>query len=419
MSATRGIGMPVDVGAIDRELAELWRSAADAHASGELSPVVRACLVNLIVWAPLERDAEPLRDLAARLSLLVPARVVHVRAERGAGSGSGAPAAEDADAGGAGDATDPGDGGDPGAASGIRAWISANCHLAPEGGKEICSEEVTIAARGRAVDEAPSVVLTLLSPDVPTALLVTGPLPARAADEPALAKIARACDRLIVDSGRACGGEVRAGDAAAGYAAAVAPDGSARSAGTSYFDRLASLARALPARGTLGDLAWRRLSPWRRAIADEFDGAFAGRAADIESAAVEFAEPDAASDAAGVPARLLLGWIASVLAWGGDALAARGVARVAGAGYGAGIAGVPAVELQFRGPAPRRLRIEVVGDARENVFRVRADDAPPRVARHPRIDEEHLLARELRLLHGDRVYQDALALASRIPDVRA
>jgi len=419
--------MPVDVGAIDRELAELWRSAADAHASGELSPVVRACLVNLIVWAPLERDAEPLRDLAARLSLLVPARVVHVRAERGAGSGSGALAAEDADAsdadaGDAGDAGDPGDGGGPGAASGIRAWISANCHLAPEGGKEICSEEVTIAARGRAVDEAPSVVLTLLSPDVPTALLVTGPLPARAADEPALAKIARACDRLIVDSGRACGGEVRAGEVAAGYGAAVAPDGSARSAGTSYFDRLASLARALPARGTLGDLAWRRLSPWRRAIADEFDGAFAGRAADIESAAVEFAEPGAASDAAGVPARLLLGWIASVLAWGGDALAARGVARVArvaGAGYGAGIAGVPAVELQFRGPAPRRLRIEVVGDARENVFRVRADDAPPRVARHPRIDEERLLARELRLLHGDRVYQQALALAARIPDVRA
>ncbi len=146
---TRGVGMPVDVGAIDRELAELWRSAADAHTSGELSPVIRACLVNLIIWAPLERDAESLRDLAARLALLVPARVVHVRAERGVAGDDFASAAPDS--------------------PGIRAWISANCHLVPEGGKEICSEEVTIAARGRAVDEMPSVVLTLLSPDVPTA----------------------------------------------------------------------------------------------------------------------------------------------------------------------------------------------------------------------------------------------------------
>jgi len=380
--------MPVDVGAIDRELAELWRSAADAHASGELSPVVRACLVNLIVWAPLARDAEPLRDLAARLSLLVPARVVHVRAERDA-----ADVVASADASATSDTV-----------PGIRAWISANCHLAPEGGKEICSEEVTIAARGRAVDEIPSVVLTLLSPDVPTVLLVTGPLPARAEDEPALAKIAHACDRLIVDSGR--GGEA-----------------GARASSTSYFERLANLAGALPARGTLGDLAWRRLSPWRRAIADEFDGVFAGRAGEIERAIVEFVEPRVPGDAAGVPARLLLGWIGSILGWreGGAEL----VARAASGGGVAGIAGISAVELHFApGPAGapaahRRLRIDAVDDSRENVVRVSAGDAAPRVARHGRTDEEHFLARELRLFRGDGVYQDALALAARIEAARS
>ncbi|MFN0149578.1 MAG: glucose-6-phosphate dehydrogenase assembly protein OpcA [bacterium] len=394
---TRGIGMPVDVSAIDRELSELWRSAADAHASGELSAVVRACLVNLIIWAPLERDAERLRELAARLSLLVPARVVHVRAERGAAEGD--VASDD---------------------SGIRAWISANCHLAPEGGKEICSEEVTIAARGRAVDEMPSVVLTLLSPDVPTALLVTGPLPARVEDEPALAKIAQTCDRLIVDSGR--------------------------SSDAAYFERLAGIARALPARGTLGDLAWRRLSPWRRAIADEFDGAFAGRARDIENVIVEFVEGTASADAfaegsaaSGVPARLLLGWIASVLGWGGTegaldgrvgvravrsgtSSAARDESPRTGGAVQAEVAGIAAVEFRFAADArgaESSLRIEAVDDLRENVLRAVAGDAPPRLARHGRADEEHLLARELRFLRGDRVYHEALALAARVPAARA
>jgi glucose-6-phosphate dehydrogenase assembly protein OpcA len=432
-------GMAVDVGRIERELSELWRAAAEASESGEMTPITRACLVNLVAWAPPGAPALRFKQLGDRLSLTVPARILHVRPER---DGRGA---------------------------GVEAWISANCHLAPEGGKEICSEEVTLAGRGGGVDELPSVVLSLLAPDVPTAVLVGGELPRGAALDPALARVVAAGDRLIVDSGYDRGADALGG--------------------------LRSLSRALPANGSAGDLAWRRMAPWRMAVADEFDRALAGRAADVERAEIDVTGGggDSAEGSARVvtlaAARtsgggggvllagtsggglseglLLAGWVASRLGWrvtsarseasapqpsgGGErgerrangspaaAVSARFDSRGgqveahievrAGAGGDAGGVGgasiarsaarVSGLRLHLRasgtGPA-RALRITSLPDERDVVMGIDSEGDTARIARMIRRPDEQLLARELRFIAGDPMFHAAFEAASAIAE---
>ena len=76
----------------------------------------------------------------------------------------------------------------------LESWISANCILAEGGGKLVCSEEVTIAARGGADHHVPGVVRALLVPGLPTNALFAG-IPYGALAEPLLLL----ADRVVSD----------------------------------------------------------------------------------------------------------------------------------------------------------------------------------------------------------------------------
>jgi glucose-6-phosphate dehydrogenase assembly protein OpcA len=197
-SFTGGERLAVDVGAIERELAALWRQSSEGDAA-----VSRACLWNLVVRAP-EPSFDRARSVARSVVPSVPARALFLRTR-----------------------TDPG--------PELDSWISAICHIAPGGGKLLCSEEIVLEARGGGEAHLPALVRALLVPDVPAALWWEGDL-----GEDLLAMLIGDVQRLIVDS----------------------------TAGASL-ERLASLGAR--AHLELVDLAWLRLGPVRGAFASFFD----------------------------------------------------------------------------------------------------------------------------------------------------
>src|SRR4030065_67688 len=86
--------------------------------------------------------------------------------------------------------------GSPGAPL-LQAALSAPCQIAPEGGKQVCSEQITLRASGPAVGELHSTVVPLLVPDLPVFLWWH--------EEPSLGshlfqELLETSDRLIVDS---------------------------------------------------------------------------------------------------------------------------------------------------------------------------------------------------------------------------
>ncbi len=148
----------VDVAAIERELAALWREAAQGTTA-----VMRACSWNLVVMtnpAELPR-AKALVDVMVEL---VPSRTLIIN-ERDEGEA-------------------------------LRAFVSANCRLMPGGGKMLCSEEITLEANDDGADSLPSLVRALLVPDISSAVLCAGMPP----DCALLAELVSHSRRVIVDS---------------------------------------------------------------------------------------------------------------------------------------------------------------------------------------------------------------------------
>ncbi|MCS6800088.1 MAG: glucose-6-phosphate dehydrogenase assembly protein OpcA [Myxococcota bacterium] len=204
-----GDGVQVELGAIERDLASLWRAASErGHA------VTRACLWNLVWLVEDEVDLENARALVDALVGTVPARVLLVSRPLSIG----------------GDAE-------------LQAWVSARCQPAAAGGKLLCSEEITIAADATGRARLPPLVRALLVPDVPAALL-TRRLPASLDD---LIAHLGDVDRVVVDSGR---------PASPGLDAAM---------------QLGELHRRARARADLVDLGWLRAGPFRALFASFFD----------------------------------------------------------------------------------------------------------------------------------------------------
>jgi glucose-6-phosphate dehydrogenase assembly protein OpcA len=203
--AAAGEELPVDYTSIEKSLAELWRGqkADDEHA------VTRAALWNVVAHTSSTQEHANASEVLGRASIAVPQRTIVVRAN---------PAA------------------DPHMAS----WISANCHMIG-GGKQVCSEEISIVAGGDRIHRVPPLVNALLIPDMPVAVWWIGDLPGE--HENYVESLLEPADRLIVDSVHF--------DAAADLA---------------LISRIAERTTTAPA-----DLNWVRLEEWRTATASVFD----------------------------------------------------------------------------------------------------------------------------------------------------
>jgi glucose-6-phosphate dehydrogenase assembly protein OpcA len=129
---------PVNVAAIERELAQLWQ---EPHADAEASQptVSRAVMSNLMVFCATREEAAALPGELAEIVHQHPARVLLL----------------------VGDPTQPKDE--------LDAFVSAHCHFSG-GGRQVASEQVTLSAMGRATRRLPSAVRSLLLGDLPTAI---------------------------------------------------------------------------------------------------------------------------------------------------------------------------------------------------------------------------------------------------------
>jgi glucose-6-phosphate dehydrogenase assembly protein OpcA len=195
----------VDVASIEKQLADLWRN----EKQDDQKAVTRAALWNVVAHTWTSEQHARATEILARASALVPQRTIVVQA-------------------------------DPDGAHSIASWISANCHLVG-GGRQVCSEEVSIVAAGDHVDHVPPLVSALLLPDMPVAVWWIGDLPR---DAHAYAEtLLEPADRLIFDS--------------------------SHFEGASDLDlvcRIAATTTTAPA-----DLNWARIDEWRGATASLFD----------------------------------------------------------------------------------------------------------------------------------------------------
>src|SRR3989304_3793924 len=153
----------VDVKAIDRELAELWRAAA-ASSEAERIALSRARTLTLVAYAPTPDAGARLAEVAARTCQRHPARTIILIAD---------PAAAD-----------------------LTAEVTAVCQVRRRNLKQICCEQVLIRTAPAAEARLPSLVRQVILPDMPVVLYWPGP----PAAERLFRDLGEIVDRVIVDT---------------------------------------------------------------------------------------------------------------------------------------------------------------------------------------------------------------------------
>ncbi len=146
----------------------------------------------------------------------------------------------------------------------LRASVASSCWVGASE-RQVCSERVVVEAGAKAL---PSAVTSLLVPDLPVFLWWQGEF----GDDGLAEQLSRLASRVVVDSGE-CG--------------------------------LDGVAAARRMGGSVADLAWAALMPWRDAVAGLFDGPSEVKALErIQAVDVRGPENEA---------RLMAGWLRSAL----------------------------------------------------------------------------------------------------------
>lgn len=239
-------GERIDPAAIEQELRRMRDDGDDAERS-----ITRACMSNLIIYCDDQHSADAIPPELGTLVERHPARILLLVGEASS------------------------------VAAGLAAEVSALCYLGT-GGRQICAEHVRLAAAKGARRRLAPAARPLLIGDLPTALWWATPEPPPAGE--IFQELSRMADQIVYDS-------VGWRDPARGVIAAA--DWSA-SSGTRR----------------VSDLAWARLAPWRRLIAEAFDPArLPGGIEAIRDVEMEHGPH-------GLPqAWLLIGWLARCLGW--------------------------------------------------------------------------------------------------------
>ena len=253
-----GLGEPraVDVSNLEAELSALWRTAAEGPAAE--NAVMRACTLTLLIYVENDEAAYEVTNLVAEVTRQNPCRAIIMMLEPDA------------------------------ARSGLEAWVSAHCHLPAAGEKQVCSEQITIRARGEAGQGLPSVVLPLTVSGLPIFLWwrANGFSPPAYFDD-----ILRVTQHVIVDSAR-------------------------YSLGARHLQDLAQWLHKFAGKIQLTDLNWNRITPWRQLIAQCFDAPERRPYLDrLRQVRIEYEDDSARLVTQRSQGLLLTGWLASRLGW--------------------------------------------------------------------------------------------------------
>ena len=122
------LGLPVEVSKIDQELKKLWQESQGA---------TRASLVNLAVYSEDAGSLNKNTQLMAKIAENHACRAIVIEADCGAKENC------------------------------VEAWISAHCHVAAAGSKQVCSEQISFLLKGGCATLLPSIVFSHLDSDLP------------------------------------------------------------------------------------------------------------------------------------------------------------------------------------------------------------------------------------------------------------
>lgn len=345
--------------AIERGLTELWQRAEEQLRGDPRSTLIRSCTLNFAVVLARPDLLPQAADTAAAVSVRHPCRIFLLSAE---------PQAE---------------------ANLLQATVSVWCHLPAPGTPPVCCEQVSVEARGDAVRGLKSLMLGLLVPDVPLVVWWRHV----SLDLPLFEELAAAADRLIVDSA----------ELSMPYAALA---------------RLAARPRQRPL--ALTDLAWNRLTCWRELTAQFFDAPEQRR--HLER--LDRVTLDIGGAELGAEGLLWLGWLASRLGW-----TATGAQRseqgylctftARGSGVHAEVHCHAAAEALIRrvelgAGVDVRFVLEHQSGCVRAAAQIPAAGAPARTVPLRGGEIVQMLNAELDLGGPDRVYEDALAMATQL-----
>jgi glucose-6-phosphate dehydrogenase assembly protein OpcA len=364
---------PVDARAIEEELTRLWQAAAEAAGAEGEPGVAQVRLVNLVAYADGRAAAERAAAVMAELPARHPCRGIVVEAEP---EGPSRP---------------------------LEARVTAYCQLAPEGGKQLCCESITIAASGQAVEQVPGAVLPLLAPDLPYFLWWLGDPPFERQPFEELAEIA---DRIVLDST-----EFRTP-----YATLA---------------RLVDVSRDHYRRPAFSDLNWARLKPWREMVAQFFDTPSQRPRLDrIESVIIDHGVSE---QGASNPTQALLAaaWLATRLGWALDSCRSENgelliemrrqgsplrVRIRPSAARGQAADELVSLRLEVGGPEPAAFAVTRTEDGLcgETTVELTGSQPQRRVARMEPLSDTQLVGDELSIPGRDPIYEDALRLAAEL-----
>lgn len=237
---TAGAETAVDVAQVERQLRDLWKLAS----KDSDQRISRACLFNLVAYVETDADRDRVTGIISEVTSRHPCRAMVLLAKTGGPDEIG-------------------------------ASITAHCHLAGGGGKQVCCEQISIHASGKNVTDLPGAVLPLLESDLPTVLWWRGNFLERL---DLFHRLRSVSDRLIYDT--------------SSWPAV----------------NLQQLAAERPG----VDLSWTRLALWQQLVAEAFDEPHCANAlARLERVEIVYG----CGTGAKLRAQLFGGWLAAQLAW--------------------------------------------------------------------------------------------------------
>ncbi len=375
IGATETIGHPssVDVAAIERELTALWK---ELGAEEEQRGVVRACVLNLLVYVPALAASRQVDEMLMEITAAHPSRVILMIAQRDSPQVS------------------------------MTASVVSRCTLSTARSKQVCCEQINLTACGDQTNELPSAVAPLLLSDLPVFLWWRA---VPQLGDKVFKRLIEISDRVIIDSATF----------AHTYGGLIS---------------LAVLLRDLPRWTSVTDLNWGRLICWQAMLAGFYDihsyRPFLDRVIHVT---IEYAPVKNADETIAPKALLLAGWLSSRLQWQllTDATS-RGwqsaLFRLKANGRAITVECVPTTHPQVKAghiaavtlktydpqPASFNVRLSETGNRLETEVTIGQERHIGRVLAYHRQTETALLIKELEFLGRNRVFEQAVAAAGEM-----
>jgi glucose-6-phosphate dehydrogenase assembly protein OpcA len=151
------LGLPVEIGKIDRELKRLWAEGGGAK--------TRASLINLAVYSEAPGSLPENTKVISAITEDHACRAIVIGAD---------PAAKE---------------------DRVEAWINVHCHVSRAGSKQVCSEQLSFLLEGSSARLLPNIVFSQLDSDLPLVLWWQGEF-----SDPMDPQLWAWVDRVIYDS---------------------------------------------------------------------------------------------------------------------------------------------------------------------------------------------------------------------------